>query len=96
MAPAPAQRAQTNRDAYHNTAHDFNAWTRMPSLEEQVQLPDADTADFTVVRALLRRGRTYEQAVESFEPYREVRESSEGAGGHAAGRGGPGSRPSCS
>jgi uncharacterized protein YecE (DUF72 family) len=63
----------------HNTAHVFNAWTRMPSLEEQVQLPDAETADFTVVRALLRRGRTYEQAVASFEPYREVQEPNEGA-----------------
>ncbi len=63
----------------HNTAHVFNAWTRMPSLQEQVQLPDADTADFTVVRALLRRGRTYEQAVKTFEPYRTVQEPNEGA-----------------
>ena len=63
----------------HNTAHVFNAWTRMPTLEDQVQLPDAYTADFTVVRALLRKGRPYEQAVKSFEPYREVQEPNEGA-----------------
>ena len=43
----------------HNVAHVFNSWTRMPALEEQIQLPGAFSADFTVVRALLRGGRTY-------------------------------------
>jgi uncharacterized protein YecE (DUF72 family) len=62
----------------HNVAHVFNAWTRMPTLDEQVQLP-AFTADFTVVRALLRWGRSYEQAVTTFEPYRLVQEPNEGA-----------------
>jgi uncharacterized protein YecE (DUF72 family) len=63
--------------ASHNVAHAFNAWTRMPSLDEQSRLPDALTADFTVVRALLQRGRAYEKAVQSFEPYREIQEPSE-------------------
>jgi uncharacterized protein YecE (DUF72 family) len=63
----------------HNTAHVYNAWTRMPSLEDQVQLPDAESADFTVVRALLRKGRLYEQAVKAFEPYRDLQEPNEGA-----------------
>ena len=35
-------------------------------------MPDADTADFSVVRALLPRGRSYEQAVKALEPYREI------------------------
>src|SRR5262249_8623599 len=39
--------------ASRNVAHCFNAWTRMPSLDDQAQLSDAYTADFTVVRALL-------------------------------------------
>jgi uncharacterized protein YecE (DUF72 family) len=65
--------------ASHNTAHVFSAWTRMPALEEQVQLPGAFTADFTVVRALLRKGRAYDQAVKAFEPYQLVQESNEGA-----------------
>jgi uncharacterized protein YecE (DUF72 family) len=56
------------------TAHVFNAWTRMPEIGAQAALPGAFTAPFTVVRALLRRGRSYEQAVEKFEPYREVQE----------------------
>jgi uncharacterized protein YecE (DUF72 family) len=63
----------------HNAAHVFNAWTRMPELPEQVELPGAFTADFTVVRALLKRGRTYEQAVKTFEPYEKVQEPNPGA-----------------
>jgi uncharacterized protein YecE (DUF72 family) len=65
--------------ASHNVAHVFNAWTRMPTLDQQAQLPDAFTADFTVVRALLARGRAYEQAVAAFEPYREIREPNDQA-----------------
>ena len=53
----------------HRSAHVFNAWTRMPTLAEQVALPGAFTADFTVVRALLRQGRAYEDAVAQFSPY---------------------------
>lgn len=56
----------------HGVAHVFNAWTRMPALSEQIGIPEAVTAPFTVVRALLRQGRPYEQAVEKFAPYREV------------------------
>jgi uncharacterized protein YecE (DUF72 family) len=62
-----------------NVAHVFNAWTRMPTLDDQVQLPDAFTADFTVVRALLKKGRAYEQAVKSFEPYGRIQEPNDGA-----------------
>ena len=50
-------------------AHVFNAWTKMPPLAEQIAIPGAFTADFTVVRALLREGRAYEHAVEALAPY---------------------------
>jgi uncharacterized protein YecE (DUF72 family) len=60
--------------ARHGVAHAFNAWTRMPPLADQLELPGAFTADFTVVRALLRAGRTYEQAVDRFSPYRGIGE----------------------
>jgi uncharacterized protein YecE (DUF72 family) len=63
----------------HNVAHVFNAWTRMPSLDEQSCLPQAFTADFTVVRALLARGRPYEKAVQDFEPYRTIQAPSSDA-----------------
>jgi uncharacterized protein YecE (DUF72 family) len=58
----------------HGVAHVFNAWTRMPELGDQMQLPDVYTADFTVARALLRRGRPYEAAVEKFSPYRQMQD----------------------
>jgi len=58
----------------HRVAHVFNAWTRMPELREQIELPDVYTADFTVARALLRRGRPYEEAVAKFAPYKEVQD----------------------
>jgi len=60
--------------AERKTAHVFNAWTKMPSLAQHLTLPGAFTADFTVVRALLREGRPYEQAVELLSPYDQVRD----------------------
>lgn len=58
----------------HGVAHVFNAWTRMPELELQLRLPQAFTADFTVCRALLRRGRSYEEAVRLFQPYDRIQD----------------------
>jgi uncharacterized protein YecE (DUF72 family) len=58
----------------HRVAHIFNAWTRMPDLSEQMQLPEVYTADFTVARALLRKGRPYETAVAKFSPYQRVQD----------------------
>lgn len=60
----------------HNTAHVFNAWTRMPELLEQVDMPGALTADFTVTRALLKKGQPYEDAVKKYSPYKELQEPS--------------------
>jgi uncharacterized protein YecE (DUF72 family) len=58
----------------HGVAHVFNAWTRMPEIAVQMHLPDARTADFTLARALLRRGRPYEEAVAKFTPYAHVQD----------------------
>lgn len=63
----------------HGAAHVFNAWTRMPPLDEQARIEAAYTADFLVARALLRYGRTYEQAVKLFEPYDRLQEVNESA-----------------
>jgi len=57
-----------------NVAHVFNAWTRMPELTVQIAIPGAFTADFTLARALLRRGRRYEEAVKLFEPYDRIQD----------------------
>jgi len=65
--------------ASHNVAHVLNAWSRMPPLQEQLQIPGIFTADFAVSRVLLREGRAYEQAVEKFAPYDHVQdENAEG------------------
>jgi uncharacterized protein YecE (DUF72 family) len=64
--------------ASHNVAHVFNAWTRMPAIGDQLDLPGAYTADFSVFRVLLQPGRLYEDAVKQFTPYREVQEPDEG------------------
>ncbi len=53
-------------------AHVLNGWTRMPPLIEQAELPTP--AGFTVVRALLRPGRAYEDAVARFQPYNKIGE----------------------
>jgi len=55
-------------------AHVYNAWSRMPELRYQMAIPDSVTADFLVCRALLRRGRVYEEAVQTFAPYTEVQD----------------------
>jgi hypothetical protein len=59
----------------NNVAHTFNSWTRMPSVGEQLDFQDPFTTDFAVARLLLRPGRTYESAVSSFQPYKEIRDS---------------------
>jgi hypothetical protein len=46
----------------------------MPTLAEQIELPGAFTTDLVAVRALLTKGRGYEQAVKTFEPYKEVKQ----------------------
>ena len=65
----------------HGVAHVLNAWTRMPTLTEQSQIPSVIPADFTVVRALLKQGRPYEQAVQQFQPYSEVKDENPEARG---------------
>ncbi|SPF46567.1 conserved hypothetical protein [Candidatus Sulfopaludibacter sp. SbA4] len=59
---------------HHRVAHVYNAWSRMPELRHQISIPDSATANFQVCRALLRRGRLYENAVETFSPYTEVKD----------------------
>ena len=58
----------------HGVAHVLNNWTKMPSILEQIGRDDVLTAPFSVVRCLLRPGRSYQEAVEMFQPYAETRE----------------------
>jgi uncharacterized protein YecE (DUF72 family) len=58
----------------HGVAHVFNSWTRMPSIGEQLDLPGSVSGPFIVARALLRPGRTYDEAVDAFAPYDRIQE----------------------
>jgi uncharacterized protein YecE (DUF72 family) len=58
----------------HRVAHVYNAWAKMPELKHQMAIPGSATADFQVCRALLRRGRVYEEAVDAFAPYTHVQD----------------------
>ena len=55
-------------------AHVYNAWSRMPEVSRQLAIPESATTDFVVCRALLRRGRSYEEAVQLFQPYTEIQD----------------------
>ena len=61
----------------HSVTHVYNAWSRMPEIAEQLAIPGSRTAELIVARALLRRGRPYEEAVRQFAPYDRVQEINE-------------------
>jgi uncharacterized protein YecE (DUF72 family) len=58
----------------HGVAHTLNNWTRMPPILEQTRIAGVLTAGFSVARALLKPGRSYQEAVNAFAPYEEIRE----------------------
>jgi uncharacterized protein YecE (DUF72 family) len=58
----------------HGVAHVFNSWTRMPAIGDQLDLPGSISAQFIVARALLRRGRTYDEAVDALAPYDRIQD----------------------
>lgn len=63
----------------HGVAHVYNSWTRMPGISDQMAVAESNTADFLVARALLRPGRSYEDAVKMFTPYERVQEENPAA-----------------
>ena len=60
----------------HGVAHVFNSWTRMPPIGAQLDLPGSLSGPFLVARALLRPGRTYDEAVDAFAPYDRIQDPS--------------------
>lgn len=61
----------------HDVTHVYNAWNRMPEIRDQMRTPGSRTSDMIVARALLKRGRTYEEAVKTFAPYTQIQEVNE-------------------
>jgi uncharacterized protein YecE (DUF72 family) len=61
----------------HEVTHVYNAWSRMPEIADQMAIEQSQTSDLLVARALLTRGRTYEEAVKAFSPYDRVQDVNE-------------------
>lgn len=61
--------------AHHGVVHVFNSWDAMPSVTEQMSLTGSVTnPGLLAARFLLKPGRKYEDAVKSFNPYKETKE----------------------
>jgi uncharacterized protein YecE (DUF72 family) len=61
--------------AKHGVTHVYNNWEAMPSVEEQMAIPGSRTnPKLLVARFLLRPGRKYQEAVNTFKPYDKVKE----------------------
>ena len=59
----------------HRVAHVYNSWTEMPPVSGQMALPGSRTnPELIAARFLLKPGRSYEQAVKSFQPYDQTKE----------------------
>ena len=58
----------------HGVAHVLSSWTRMPPLDEQLEVPGVLPAPFAAIRALLKPGRMYQEAVDRFQPYDRIQE----------------------
>ena len=59
----------------HGIVHVFNNWSRMPTVGEQMAVAGSETSDAMVAaRFLLKPGRSYEEAVKQFSPYKSAKE----------------------
>jgi uncharacterized protein YecE (DUF72 family) len=71
--------------ARHGVAHIYNSWGEMPSVSAQLAMPGSlTTPAFSGVRLLLKPGRKYQQAVDLFSPYNQLKEPYEEARAAAA------------
>ncbi|MFO1514169.1 MAG: DUF72 domain-containing protein [Verrucomicrobiota bacterium] len=59
----------------HHVTHVFNSWEHMPPVKEQMARPGSRTCPALVAaRFLLKPGRKYDEAVDEFLPYDQVKE----------------------
>jgi uncharacterized protein YecE (DUF72 family) len=59
----------------HGMAHVFNSWAEMPPVAEQLALAGSlTTPEFAGARFLLKPGRKYQEAVDLFSPYDQIKE----------------------
>lgn len=61
--------------ARHGVTHIYNAWSDMPPVAEQMDLPGSETNPALIAaRFLLREGRKFEEAVKRFSPYDRIQD----------------------
>jgi len=61
--------------ARYGVTHVFNSWQDMPPVDAQISLPGSSTnAQCLAARFLLKPGRKYEEAVNLFSPYDQLKE----------------------
>jgi len=59
----------------HHVGHVYNHWHRMPASGEQIELRPPEALDAACgMRLLLKPGRAYKEAVDSFQPYDRIQE----------------------
>ncbi len=59
----------------HRITHVFNSWDAIRSVGEQMTLPGSRTnPELVAARFLLKPGRSYEEAVKTFQPYDKTKE----------------------
>jgi uncharacterized protein YecE (DUF72 family) len=59
----------------HGITHVFNSWNAMPPVDEQMALHGSRTnPNLVAARFLLKPGRSYEEAVKTFQPYDRIKE----------------------
>ena len=59
----------------HHVGHVYNHWQRMPASGEQLELrPPESLSGPCGMRLLLKPGRAYQEAVDSFQPYDRIQE----------------------
>lgn len=57
---------------HHGVGHVLNLWERMPSIGEQLEMPNIFTAPFVVSRLMLRPGTRYEQMKREYAPFDRI------------------------
>jgi uncharacterized protein YecE (DUF72 family) len=62
--------------ARHGVAHVFNSWADMPPVNEQLAMEGSFTSpELAGARLLLKPGRKYQEAVDLFSPYGEIKDA---------------------
>jgi uncharacterized protein YecE (DUF72 family) len=63
--------------ARHGVAHVLGLWERMPAIRRQLAVPSILTADFVVCRLSIRPGDRYDERLQAWAPFDQIRAADE-------------------